>query len=237
MMRLKKGGILILLALCIVLGFGCTKAEKEKALDAGTREGEEEKGPEIVSFEDGDGSKEEVPAFIIKKEDADNLMTEALAGSGCSAEYRDSIEIDEGGYYTYTVKDPEGNTMDMILAVDGFSGEVKVYDPLKKGVLDFSEFHYYEKTDSRFRDISWDGKFSKGDLSIELLPADDSSFEFTVYEKDKAILSGLALIEKDGASWESEDKKDSIGFKMTGAGVLQVTGKGDHDISGEYKRK
>lgn len=206
MMRLKKWGVLILLALCALLGFGCTKQEKE-----------------------------EVPVFIIQKEDADNLLTEALDGSGCKADYRDSIEIDESGYYTYTVTDPEGNVMDMILAVDGFSGSVQVYDPAKKEVMDFSEFPYYDKTESRFRDINWDGRFSKGDQSIELLPADDSSFEFTVYEKDRKVLTGVAFIEKDGAAWESEDKKESIGFKMTGPGILQVTEEGDMGISGEYK--
>lgn len=228
----------ILLVICMMAA-GCAKTgKKESEIPKIEEPGSGENGPDVVTFEGGeDGKEEKVPAFIIKKEDADSLIEEELSGSGCSAEYKEALEIDESGYYTYTVKDPDGKVMDRMLAVDGFSGDVKVYDFGLKKISDFSEFPYYEKTARRFKDISWDGTYVKGNTSVELLPADDSSFEFEVKEKDKTILSGIALIEKDEAVFTSEDEKEELKFKMTGTDKLEMTEKGDLKISGEYKRK
>ncbi len=238
-MRNRKLAAFILVIICMMMIPGCAKGEKKKSNIPEIGSGDvAEKDPDIVTFEDGQqGEDQKTPAFILKKEDADNLISEELSGSGCSAEYKESLEIDGNGYYTYTVKDPDGKEMDRMLAVDGFSGDVKVFDSGLKKISDFSEFPYYDKTDRKFKDISWDGQFAKGDISIELLPADDTSFEFTVNEKDKELLSGVAFVEKDEARFESEDKKETLVLKMTGPGELKVTESGDLKISGEYKRK
>ena len=114
---------------------------------------------------------------------------------------------------------------------------MKVYDSGLKKIEDFSEFPYYDRTARKFKDISWDGTFVKGDVNMDLLPADDSSFEFKVYEKEKEVLSGVAYIEKDEASFASEDENEELKFKMTGSAKLEITEKGDLNISGEYKRK
>ncbi|MBO4373658.1 MAG: hypothetical protein J5829_00980 [Lachnospiraceae bacterium] len=241
MMDPVKKRLFIPAVICMILITGCAgKGNEAKDIAAIPEAGNAENGeePDVVTFEEGqDKNKDEVPDFVIKKEDADALIMEELSGSGCSTRYRDSVRIDAGSYYTYTVMDEDGKKLDILLAVDGFSGDVKVYDPAKKDVLDFSEFPYYDKTQRKFRDISWDGIYTKGETSIELLPADDSSFEFTVYEKERTILSGTAGIENDEASWESGDRSESIVFRMTGPYDLEVTEKGTLSISGKYSRK
>ncbi|MCR5650117.1 MAG: hypothetical protein K6F86_02915 [Lachnospiraceae bacterium] len=233
-MNRKIRAALIFTAFCVMMFTGCGKKEQEKHLGPAVEE------PQTVTFEDGqDEGEQKVPEFIIKEEDAERLISEELSGTGCTTEFSESLEIDESGYYTYTVKDPEGKIMDQMLAVDGFSGDVKVYDREKNRVSDFSGFAYYEKSDNRFRDISWDGVFVNNGISIELVPADEAAFEFTISQKDNTLLVGMGSVEKNKAFWKSEDEKETIEFEMTDEGELEVTETGDQDleISGSYKRK
>ncbi len=190
----------------------------------------------VVTFGNGSDEEktEEVSKFIIEQKDADMLLNEALTGTGCKAVFADTEEIDENGYYTYTVIDPDGGEMETGLAVNGFSGDVYVYDPGKKKVSSFEEFDYYDSSVLKNRNISWDGKFVLDNYSVELLPADESSFEFTVSKKDKKLVSGLAVIKGDEAGWESEDKSESITFKMIDDKTLQMVGNGKAMISGQY---
>ncbi|MBR5376437.1 MAG: hypothetical protein IK139_04085 [Lachnospiraceae bacterium] len=239
MRKRRNGACLALMIICMMMAAGCTRSEKKESdLPAVNEEQDKEKDPDVVTFDNGqDGTDGEVPLFILKKEDADSLIEEELSGSGCSAEYKESLEIDESGYYTYTVKDPDGKVMDQMLAVDGFSGDVKVYDHGMKKISDFSEFTYYDRTARKYKDISWDGEFEKDGVIIELLPGDDSSFEFAVYRDNKVILTGPAVIDRDEAVFKSEDKKEEVVFSMTDPGKLKVAETGELKISGEYKRK
>ncbi len=236
MIKIKKGFVTGVI-LCMILLGGCKKAEETK-IDSITPDADSapvEEIPQIVSFDKGseEAKEEEVSKFIIEQKDADMLLTEALSGTDCKAVYSDTAEIDEKGYYTYTVIDPNGEDMKKGLAVDGFSGDIFIYDPAEKKVSDFEQFEYYDRSSLKSRNIDWDGRFVLDNYSVELLPADEGSFEFTIYKKDKKILSGLAVTEDDTAEWESEED-GSISFRMVDENTLQMVGTGKAKISGQY---
>ncbi len=222
----------------MILLAGCAKSEESKIERLPSEKGPQavEDEAKVVTFGNGstDEKAEETSKFIIEQKDADMLLNEALTGTGCRAVFADTAEIDENGYYTYTVIDPDGGEMKTGLAVDGFSGDVFVYDAGKKKVSSFEGFDYYDSSPLKNRNISWDGRFVLDNFSVELLPADESSFEFTVSKKDKELINGLAVIEEDEASWESEDKSERITFKMIDDKTLQMVGTGKAMISGQY---
>ncbi len=171
---------------------------------------------------------------MLGRNDADILMGEALDGTGCSMEYRDKKGIDSQNYYIYTVKDSDGNEISS-LAVNASSGEVSVYDGKEKKLKDFSEFEYSGQSKAAGSDIDWDGVFVNGGKEVTLLPADESSFEFTFRENGSEGLVGVARAEGAAASYEGEG--GTVSFQMGEDGQLQITETGNSGLSGVYRKK
>ena len=233
--------IIAITFLCLIFS-GCGKKEETVIENIpGTETGSDGEVTEItLSDPKGEGEAEEASApekFLIEQKDADMLLNEAISGTDCKAVFKETVEIEDKGYYTYAVTDPDGNDLKEMLAVDGFSGEVHVYDPEKKSVTEFKTFSFYEKSSAREKDIDWDGRFVLDNYSIELVPADEASFEFTVSKKKEEIVFGLAHIKGDKAHWESEDGKDGIDFKMVDENTLQLVETGGLRLSGQYIRE
>jgi len=217
----------------------CGRSQETKIDPAFSADNEGE--PDVISFpESGKSSQDtggsenyEKNKFLIEQKDADVLLTEALEGTDCKAVFEESLEIGDNGYYTYTVTDPQGEDMKDRLGVDGFSGQVVV---LKDGKAeDFSSFAYYDRSSARNRDINWEGDFVLDNLTVSLVPADELSFEFSVFKKDEKLLSGVARIEGPEAFFESGEEK--LEFKMTEEGTLQLVETGRLRISGQYTRQ
>ncbi len=177
----------------------------------------------------GDSGKD-----ALGQSDADILMREALDGTECSMEYRDKKGIDSQNYYIYTVKDSAGNEISS-LAVNASSGEVSVYDGKEKKLKDFSDFEYSGKSAAAGSEIDWDGVFVNGGNEVTLLPADESSFEFTFRENGSEGLVGVARAEGASASFEGES--GTVSFQMGDDGKLQVTETGNTGLSGVYRKK
>ena len=240
MMKNIKRAFALLLAVLVIIFGGCGKEEatvtESPAGEIGNADESAQTSDEgAEESDDADEKTETNTAFAIEKKDADLLLEEAIDGTGCKAVFLETVEIDGNGYYTYSVTDPDGKDLKEGLAVDGFSGNVCVYNPDAGKVKDFDSFEYYDRSSARERNISWEGDFILNDsLKVSLVPADEDSFEFTVYKKDEEVLFGVARIDGDKAEWTAADEKEGLSFKMVDENTLQIVENGSLRISGQY---
>ena len=173
------------------------------------------------------------PVDEITQDEADADLSEALEGTGCRAIFEDMVTNDGKDLYTYSVRDPDNEPISQMLAVDAVSGTVEVYDPETGDVSDYSSFQYYDKA-SEHENISWDGTFELGGLSVVMSGYDGSTFEFVIRDKDKEVLNGKAAVSDDTASWKSDDGEESLSFTMADAETLQMMEDGSLGLSGQY---
>ena len=151
--------------------------------------------------------------------------------------FENTLEKNGEGYYLYEVTDPDGFELDERLAVNGKSGDIFVYLPKNGEIEDFENFEYFDSSSLKDKKIVWDGTFVLDKLTVELLAADESSFEFTISSKDEELISGMVRTEGNSGTWKSEDGQESISFKMVDNDTLQVVGENTERISGQYIRK
>lgn len=122
------------------------------------------------------------------------------------------LEVEGQSYYVFIVANREDNRVVGQLAVNKETGEKYNYEG--EGILgDYSEFSLYDpKTDAAF---DWEGVFTDGERTIELLPIDGRSFEYVLGDR-----TGVARI--DGGT--AKDEENDVTFSWDEDGKLVLLG-------------
>ncbi|MCR4907686.1 MAG: hypothetical protein K5985_02580 [Lachnospiraceae bacterium] len=228
--KITVGVIIALVIAFAVVRFSCGGNKKDGQQDAeeeiidGEAGEDEQEDSAAAPEEAGDGGEteedeEELP--MLTEEEATVLVEEKLEGIKCEAVFNDEAEIDGKIYYTYTVLDENGEEIDQMLAVSGFSGEVSVYDILKNTVSDYSGFVYFDA--EKDVPVNWEGSFTNGKLKCILEPSSENMFEFTLSGGKEFV--GVAAAEGRVAEYSD----DSLGLKFTMDGKKLTI----EDISGK----
>ena len=122
------------------------------------------------------------------------------------------LEVEGQSYYVFIVANREDNRVVGQLAVNKETGEKYNYEG--EGILgDYSEFSLYDpKTDAAF---DWEGVFTDGERTIELLPIDGRSCEYVLGDR-----TGVARI--DGGT--AKDEENDVTFSWDEDGKLVLLG-------------
>lgn len=200
-----------------------------------------EKASEAVEIEDeadGEEAEDEPEIDEIDQDAADKALAEKLEGLGCRTVFSEYTEADGVDVYVYSVVNKKEEELDEMLAVNAVSGEVMVYDLDNEKLLPFESFSLLN--DNRNAAVSWDARYYLKPRTIELMPADDNSFEFTVTKDGvkEPELFGVAEIDKDKKNEAVyDDGKVSLTFTNRGD-TLEISEKGNSGgVAGIYSRQ
>lgn len=120
--------------------------------------------------------------------------------------------VDGEDYYVFIVASREDNKPVGQVAVRLDTGEKFNYEG--EGVLsDYAEFSLFDPEAAAA--YSWEGQFSDGSRTLELLPMDETSFEYTLGD-----LTGVAQISGNTA----KDAENDVTLSFDDAGALTLTG-------------
>ncbi|MCR4589217.1 MAG: hypothetical protein K5668_00155 [Lachnospiraceae bacterium] len=225
---MKKIRLLLILAAAGIMLAACGTQEKENK--------EAEKKP---TEETTTEAAEEVPEIDeIDQDAADSYLEEKLEGLECHAIFSEYTEVDGVDVYLYSVVNKEEEELDQMLAVNAVSGEVMVYDYDNDKLLNFDRFQYYD--DKGDGPVSWDSKYYLEPRTVEFMPADDNSFEFSIIKDDDSEpeLEGVARID-EGDNHEAvyEDSDVSLTFVNKGD-TLEIRDNGNiSGMAGIYSRE
>lgn len=167
-------------------------SEGEKVITVGETEDEvtDEEGFVEGSLDDDSSDT----GYEIKRTEADELVSEKLEGTLATASYSERVDLDDGGYYIYSVSDSEdSDKKDVMLAVDAKSGEVYAYKNGK--VLPYSESEYYNpELDSS---VEWTGTYKNSSYVLDIVENEPGGFDFSIKEdgKDDKLVQGYAVSE------------------------------------------
>lgn len=214
----------VIAAVCagaVLLGACTTADEKAPA---------EESSVELLGEQElMERNTEDIRDFALRQEDADQLVSERLEGTGCQFKEDGTAVIDENHYYIYRIT-KDGETVSQGLAVDDVSGEVSVYDFEQEAVAGYEEFEYYDA--DRDAEIMWDGTYYMEEYMITLLPADAAASEIHVSRDGKELLVDMIYPERAEALLESSDFTVSI--TKEGDELLVEDEEGKSGFSGTY---
>lgn len=230
---MKKLRIILLLAMVAVLATACGKGaskEDKAASEAASGSGMDE--------EDEDEEEEEIDFEEIDQDTADKILEEKLQDAGCRAIFSEYTDVDDVYCFLYSVVNDKQEELDQMLAVNAISGEVVVYDAENDKLLPYDRFELYQ--DDGKGPVSWDGKYYLTPRTVELMPADDNSFEFTITkdEEEKPRLEGVAAVNGDDtheATYEDEDISLTFVYK---GDTLEIRDNGNiSGVAGIYERQ
>ena len=224
---MKKIRILLILAAAGIMLAACgAKKEEKRQL------------PEIPTEETEEASEEEIEIEEIDQDAADKCLEEKLEGLGCHAIFSEYNEVDGVDVYLYSVVNNEDEELDQMLAVNAVSGEVMVYDNDKDKLLPFERFEYYE--DKGDAPVNWDSAYYLDPRRVELMPADDRSFEFSITKEgeEEPELSGVAEVKADNTR-EAVYEDDSVSLTFVNKGdTLEIRDNGNiSGLAGIYSRE
>lgn len=172
---------------------------------------------------------EDIRDFALKQSDAGQMISEKLAGTGCTYEADGVKELNENHYYIYRIL-KDGKELAQALAVDDISGEVLVYEPDSESLAAFEEFELYDA--EKDMPVQWDGSYYMEENLISLLPADNTSSEIHVSAGGKEIFTGMIYPDGNTAFLEGEDFTAELSLEE---GELTVEDKeGKSGFSGNY---
>lgn len=221
----SKISILILAAVALFTACGGEKKNNTGEVLSKIHEGSTE--------ESGSGEKPEV----IEEDEALKALEEKLEGTGCRAVFNKQAEVDEVDCYLYSVVNNDGEETEQMLAVNAVSGEVLVYDSEYESLLPFDRFEYYK--DDGKGPVSWDSGYYLAPFKLSLMPADDTSFEFSITKdgSKKEELTGVAEVSSYNPKEALyEDGGISLTFVNNGE-TLEIRDKGKKSgFAGKYER-
>lgn len=223
---MKRFKLFLILMAVALTATACQKGQKEIP--------EEKNSADITREEDTDESDPEE----MDQDSADAILEEKLQGTECRAIFSEYRDVDGVDVYLYSVVNKDERELDQMLAVNAISGEVVVYNPDTDKLLGYDRFEYY--VDDGDNPVSWDSEYYLEPRTVELMPADDNSFEFTITkdEESEPELSGVAEV-KPGSKREAlyEDDKLSLTFVNQGS-TLEIRDNGNiSGLAGIYERQ
>lgn len=169
------------------------------------------------------------PSAQLKPDDAYQLVSEKAPDLSISA--NDTVTVDGHTYYLYLVSDSVSG-VSCNYVVDNQSGEVSVYTEDGK-IQPLSSSPFAEEDFDT--ECNWDGTFTKGTLSFELMQGDPQSFEFSVIqEKDMVPLTGVASVHGNLARFQDEEAGIILDFVMDQKNHT-LTVSGDESYDGVYQ--
>ena len=222
---------MLLMAVAFVFtacGKGASKEDKaaSEAASGETAENKDEDDDDEIVFEE------------IDQDTADKILEEKLRDAGCRAIFSEYADVNDEHCFLYSVVNKDEEELTQMLAVNAVSGEVLVYDADEDRLLPYDRFEFY--VDDGSAPASWDGKYYLAPRTVELMPADDNSFEFTITkdEADAPQLEGVAGVSSDN-NHEAvyEDKDLSLTFVNKGD-TLEIRDNGNvSGVAGIYDRQ
>lgn len=200
-----KKQVPLLLAACLLLLTACGPDKSPAASSGGEAASSLEPSPQTPPDASHGSGLTVSDARRLLAEDIDTDAYLILDGGT-------KLEVKGENYYVFIVANRDDNKVVGRLAVNQATGDKYNYEG--EGMLgDYSEFSLYDpETDAVF---DWDGVFSDGSRTIELLPADGNSFEYTIGEK-----TGVARV--TGAT--AADEENELYFAWNADGALVLSG-------------
>lgn len=187
MTKSKNRVIAGLFALLLAAGLGLTACTQDTG------------GQNVTPPAQTDGANTDKPADTtanLTEKDAQSLVNEKLP-EGYTSKYVSEIQSDEiqagRKYKIFDVSNPDGKKIGAV-AIDLTSGDRYNYTDDGK-LTDYSQFALYDAATDAICD--WNGTFQNGDLTVELMQGDPTSFEFQ-FSDDTA---GVARIQGNTASY------------------------------------
>jgi hypothetical protein len=168
-----------------------------------------------------DNVKDSGEIIEIDENSAEQLVSERLDTTQYSVKKDSDLTVDDINYYIFNVFDGE-TQLTMGVAVNKISGELFTYTE-DKTIAPYSEFTLYDESNDVT--VQWDGTFYSDNTSLELLPADANSFEFTLINTSGTdTLTGVAQISGNEATFEDEDGYTIIFIKEDDTITLTESG-------------
>lgn len=176
-------------------------------------------------------SEETEEIATIGEEDALYLLDEKLADKNAKAKITDSVEIDSEPYYLASVT-VDGEELFQVLALNGISGEIGVYNEDTDSIDDYSTFELYSKEVDE--EIDWNGTFAQGDMQLTINAEEPGSFEAIFEQKgQEAVYVYASLNSNRSAAAEADGEKVEFVMKDN---TLEVTSdKKDSVYAGTYE--
>ncbi len=225
---MKKLKLLLVLMVMVVAVTACNRSQKDNDTPNSSSEIPTEEEDDEIEFEE------------IGQETADEILENCLSDLKCRAIFSEYTDIDDISVYLYSVVDENNEELDQMLAVSAVSGEVMVYDTDNDRLLPYDRFKYY--IDDGKSPASWDSSYYLSPRTVNLEPADDNSFEFSIIKdnKDEPELTGVAYVSQDDtheAVYENEDEDVSLTFVNKGD-TLEIRDNGNiSGVAGIYERQ
>lgn len=198
--------MMALLTACLFLFTACGEKKPKAPVSSG-------KDSVSAPVQQPDTSEEPPESAVLSMSDARRLLGEdidtedyMILDGGTKA------KVNDRDYYVFIVADREDNKVVGQLAVDQETGEKFNYEG--EGKLGaYSEFSLYDpEVDAEF---DWEGVYTDGERTVELLPMDDNSFEYMIGD-----VTGVAKINVAKA----EDAENGITFSWDEGGNLVLVG-------------
>lgn len=219
---MRRMRTILLIGLAMVLAMGCSA---KKAY-------EDENKSESVQVDNNKNETETGNDKILEidEKSAQQLVSERLDTTKYSVEKEDEITVDSNSYYVFKILE-NGNTLSMGVAVDKVSGELYAYKE-DKTIAPYNEFTLYDE--SKDVKVNWEGTYNSATATLELLPADDNSFEFTLTDKESnTSVSGVAQgggkeanYEENGYTITFVNEKESITINESGTSSVGISFQG-----------
>ena len=148
--------------------------------------------------------------------DARNLLAETIdTDTYMILDGSTKVEVDGEGYYVFLVAQKSDNTAVGQVAVNKRTGEKFNYAGENK-LTDYSDFQLYDPATDAI--VDWEGTFSDGTRTLELIPMDERSFEYMLDDQN-----GVAR----GMGNTATDEENNITFTYAdGASTLSGAAEG-----------
>ena len=157
----------------------------------------------------------------LSKEDALRLLSEDIDTEAYMIlDASTKTTVDGEDYYVFIVANRADNKPVGQIAVGAQTGEKYNYEG--EGVLGaYADFSLYDPASTST--YAWEGLFSDGSSTLELLPMDDHAFEYTITTLSGDTLSGVAYITGNTAN----DEQNGQTFTFDVHGDLTLAGKAE----------
>lgn len=235
--RYFKINLAMLAAVYILTGCGCADGAGADTVSENIAD-DEESDEDTSAGEYGTGN-----SGLITRADADVLIEEVLAGTGCTYSAAERIDTEDSEfdeeyaeqleeYFVYTIACGD-DILEQQLAVNPESGMVYVYDPLKGELSDFKAFEkYLPENDSN---INWTGVYALDKYELIIEEDEPGSFSYAVYDEYKQLHQGFAQEKNHVSAVDNNNEKGEIRFSLKDDTITIETDDADFEYAGVYQ--